>query len=128
MRPPIGTINVILAALGKTGTCPTRVMFAAQLPTKHDNRESKKPKKIASPVLGFSAEDKVRTIQPYNDALVVTLRIGGYDLRRVLVDQGRAVEVMYPNLYKGLNLKLEDLTAYDSPPVSFKRKTVTPRG
>ena len=33
---------------------------------------------------------------------------------------------MYPDLYKGLNLKLEDLTLYDSPLVSFKGKTVTP--
>ena len=38
------------------------------------------------------------------------------------------MEVIYPNLYKGLNLKLEDLTAYDSPLVSFEGKTVTPRG
>ena len=35
---------------------------------------------------------------------------------------------MYPDLYKGLNLKLEDLTAYDSPLVSFEGKTVTLRG
>ena len=35
---------------------------------------------------------------------------------------------MYPDLYKGLNLKPEDLTAYDSPMVSFEGKTVTPRG
>ena len=35
---------------------------------------------------------------------------------------------MYPDLYKGLNLKPEDLTAYDSPLVSFEGKTVTPRG
>ena len=34
---------------------------------------------------------------------------------------------MYPDLYKGLNLKLKDLIAYDSPLVSFKGKTVTPR-
>ena len=39
-----------------------------------------------------------------------------------------AVEVMYPDLYKGLNLRPEDLTAYDSPLVSFKGKIVTPRG
>ncbi|XP_050278367.1 uncharacterized protein LOC126719912 [Quercus robur] len=128
LRLPIGTINVILAALGKTGSCPSRVMSVAQLPTKHDDRESKKAKKIVSPVLGFSDEDKVGTIQPHDDALVVTLRIGGYDVRRVLVDQGSAVEVMYPDLYKGLNLKPEDLTAYDSPLVSFEGKTVTPRG
>ena len=35
---------------------------------------------------------------------------------------------MYPDLHKGLNLKPEDLTAYDSPLVSFEGKTVTPRG
>ena len=103
-------------------------MFVASLSTEDDNRESKKAKKVASPVLGFSDEDKIGTIQPYDDTLVVTLRIGGYDVKRVLVDQGSAMEVMYPDLYKGLNLKPEDLSAYDSPLVSFEGKTVTPKG
>ena len=35
---------------------------------------------------------------------------------------------MYLNLYKGLNLRPEGLTAYDSPMVSFEEKTVIPRG
>ena len=35
---------------------------------------------------------------------------------------------MYSNLYKGLNLRPEDLTAYDSPLVSFEGKTVISRG
>ena len=48
-------------------------------------------------------------------------------MKRVLVDQGSAVEIMYPNLYKGLNLKSKDLTTYNSPLVSFKRKTVIPK-
>ena len=38
------------------------------------------------------------------------------------------MEVMYHNLYKGLNLKPEDLMAYDSSLVSFEGKTVTLRG
>ena len=49
-------------------------------------------------------------------------------MRRVLVDQGSAIEIMYPDLYKGLNLKPEDLTAYKSPLVSFEGKTVIPKG
>ena len=49
-------------------------------------------------------------------------------MKRVLVDQGSSVEVMYPDLYKMLNLKPEDLIAYDSPLVSFEGKSVTPRG
>ena len=37
-------------------------------------------------VLGFSNEDKLGTIQPHDDALVVTLRIGRYDVKRVMID------------------------------------------
>ena len=45
-----------------------------------------------------------------------------------MVDQGNYAEIIYPNLYKGLNLKPEDLTAYNSSLVSFDRKLVTPKG
>ena len=86
LRPPIGTINVILAALERTGSCPSRVMSVAWLSTEDDDRESKRAKKEAPPVLGFSDEDKIETIQPHDNALVVALRIGGYDVKRVLVD------------------------------------------
>ena len=79
-------------------------------------------------VLGFSDEDKLGTIQPHNDALVVTLRISGYVVRRVIIDQGSAAEIMYPNLFKGLKLKFENLTAYSSPLVSFEGKMVIPKG
>jgi len=59
---------------------------------------------------------------------VVTLRIGGYDIKRVMVDQGSGAEIMYPNLYNGLGLKPMDLTAYDSPLVRFDGKVVIPKG
>ena len=78
--------------------------------------------------LSFLDEDKVRTFQLHNDALVVTLRIWGYDVKRVLVDQGSGAEIMYPDLYKGLKLKPEDLVNYDSPLVGFDGKTVILRG
>ncbi|XP_030923183.1 uncharacterized protein LOC115950074 [Quercus lobata] len=103
-------------------------MSVVRLSTEDSNSEPKRVRIEAPLVLGFSVDDKIETIQPYDDALVVTLRIGGYDVKRVLVDQGSAVEIMYPDLYKGLNLKPEDLTAYDSLLVSFEGKTVTPRG
>ena len=128
LRPPIGTINAILAVPGRTGSHPFRVMLMARLPVEADDRESKRAKGMATPLIGFSDEDKLGTLQPHDNALVVTLRIRGYDVKKVLVDQGSAVEVMYPDLYKGLKLKPEDLTAYDSPLVSFEGKTVTPKG
>ena len=80
-------------------------------------------------VLSFFEADKQGTIQSHDDALVVTLRIGGYDVSRVMIDQGSAVEIMYPDLFKGLGLKPEDLSTYScSPLVSFEGKMVVPRG
>ena len=60
--------------------------------------------------------------------MVVTLRIGEYDVKRVMIDQGSAAEIMYPNLYKGLGLKTENLTTYSSPLVSFEGKMVVLKG
>ena len=99
----------------------------ARLSSDEGSSEPKRAKILTQPTLGFSDEDKAGTIQPHDDALVVTLRIWGYDVRRVLMDQGSAIKIMYPDLYKGLNLKSEDLTAYESPLVSFEGKTVIPK-
>ena len=49
-------------------------------------------------------------------------------MKRVMVDQGCGAEIMYPDLYKGLNLKPEDLTTYDSTLLSFDGKIVIPMG
>ena len=58
-------------------------------------------------ILGFSDEDKIGTIQPHDDALVVMLRIGRYDVKRV---------------------KPEDLATYSSPLVSFEGRMVALKG
>ena len=59
---------------------------------------------------------------------MVTLRIGGYDVKRVMIDQRSAAKIMYLDLFKGLGLKPEDLSTYSSPLVSFEGKMVVPRG
>ena len=72
-RLPLGTINVIFAALGRTGSCPSRVLSVSRSPTEEYSSMSKRAKMDIPLVLGFSDEDKVGTIQPHDDALVVTL-------------------------------------------------------
>ena len=72
-RPPLGTINVIFAAPGRTGSCPSRVMSMARLSSKDTSHESKRAKLERPLVMGFLDEDKIGTIQPHDDALVLTL-------------------------------------------------------
>ena len=103
-------------------------MSVARLSSEDINQELKRLRVEWLLIMGFSNEDKVGTIQPHDDALVITLRIGGYDVKRVMVDQGSAAEIMYPDLYRGLNLRVKDLTPYSSPLVSFEGTIVIPKG
>ena len=102
-------------------------MSVARLSLGDTNQEPKRARVERSLVMSFSDEDKIGTIQPHDKALVITLRIGGYDMKRVMVDQGSAAKILYPDLYKGLNLKTEDLMPYSSPLVSFERKIIIPK-
>ena len=72
-RPPLGTINVIFATPGRTGSCPPRVMSVTRLSSGDLNQEPKRARVEWPLVMRFSDEDKIGTIQPHNDALVITL-------------------------------------------------------
>ena len=52
-------------------------MSIARQPVKKYNLEPKRARMEIQPVLSFLDKDKVGTIQPHDDILVVTLRIGG---------------------------------------------------
>ena len=127
-RLPLDTINVIFTAPGRIGSCPSRIMSIAYCSGENSGPMPKRVKMSVPLVLSFSDADKLGAIQPHDDALVVTLRIGGYDVKMIMIDQGSAAEIMYPDLYKGLGLKLENLTTYSSPLMSFEGKMVVPKG
>ena len=61
-------------------------MFVARLFPEDGSHEPKRSKLEWSLVMGFSDEDKIGTIQSHDDALVIILQIGGYDVKRVMVD------------------------------------------
>ena len=92
-----------------------------------DQPAEKKLKYIWEPI-AFNDDDLEGTIQPHDDALVVAGRINGFIVKRVLIDQGSGAKVMYPDLFKGLGLKNEDLSRYDTPLMGFDGRMVIPKG
>ena len=82
----MGTIHIILTAPGRIGSHLSRVMSVARPPTEDIEHEPKKARVGIQPALSFLNDDKARTIQPHVDALVIILRIRGYDAKMVLVD------------------------------------------
>ena len=85
-RPPLGTIKVILATPRRTSSQPSKVMSVARPSADDLHLDLKRSRAEVWPALSFLDEDIIGTLQPHDDALVVTLRISGYDVKRVLVD------------------------------------------
>jgi hypothetical protein len=76
----------------------------------------------------FNNQD-LRGVQlPHSDALVITLRIGEFDVKRILIDPGSSVEIMYESLFKGLGLGKKDLSRTEGPLSGFSGETVIPSG
>ena len=76
-RPTLGTINVIFATPSRGVVYFQSVIsVASKLKLKEQIQESKKVR----------LEALMTTLQPHDDALVVILRIGGYYVKRVLID------------------------------------------
>ena len=48
-----------------------------------------------NPVIGFSEEDARRLHHPHDDALVVSLQVGDYNMHWVLVNNGSSADILY---------------------------------
>ena len=51
--------------------------------------------RIDNPTIEFSEDDARRLHYPHDDALVVSLQIGDYNMHRVLVDNGSSTDILY---------------------------------
>ena len=50
---------------------------------------------VDNPITGFSEEDARRLHHPHDDALIVSIRVGEYNIYQVLVDNGSSVHILY---------------------------------
>ena len=51
--------------------------------------------RIDNPVIGFSKEDARRLHHLHDDTFVVNLRVGDYNMHRVLVDNSNSTDILY---------------------------------
>ena len=128
LPPPLGVIEVIHAVPRGTNAAESKVLAVASTGDCSENQQPVKKIKGQLEPIAFDDEDLEGTIQPHDDTLVITARINGFLVKRVMVDQGSGAKVMYPDLFKGLGLKDQDLMKYDSPLVSFDGRIVIPQG
>ena len=128
LPPPLRVIEVIHA--GSRGTVVTRRGVLTIVPVGNcpGDQPLEKKIKIGRKPIAFDNDNLEGTIQLHDDALVVIAQINGFLVKRVMVDQGSRANVMYPDLFRGLGLKNQDLSKYDTPLVGFDGRVVIPEG
>ena len=104
------------------------VLAVVSVESSAGEQPSEKKLKYTRKPIAFNDDDLEGMIQSHDDALVVIARINGFIVKRMLIDQGRNAEVMYPNLFKKLDLKNEDLSKYDTPLMGFDGRMVISEG
>ena len=87
LPPPLGVIEVIHVALKGTAMAGRRGLLTV-VPVKNGSGKQPPEKrlKVAQEPISFNNDDLEGTIQPHDDALVVTAQIKGFIVKRVMVD------------------------------------------
>jgi hypothetical protein len=60
-------------------------------------------------IIFFSEEDARGTHQPHNDALVITMNIADFTIRRVMIDNGSSADILYLLVYQKMKLDKKKL-------------------
>uniref|UniRef100_A0A2N9HRX3 Uncharacterized protein n=1 Tax=Fagus sylvatica TaxID=28930 RepID=A0A2N9HRX3_FAGSY len=129
-RPgPVGEIRTIVGGPASEGTSrASRKAYARQV---HNIMVVQRPPKnirLDDQIISFSEEDARGTHQPHDDALVITINIAGFTIRRVMVDNGSSADILYLPAYQQMRLDKDKLRPMDAPLVGFTGDKVCPVG
>ncbi|XP_050280244.1 uncharacterized protein LOC126721236 [Quercus robur] len=83
---------------------------------------------INNPIIGFSEDDARRLHHPHDDAFVVSLQIGDYNMHRVLVDNGSSTDILYYPAFQQMRIDMEQLTPTNALLMGFGGTKVFPLG
>ena len=127
--PPLEVIEVIhIAPRGAAVTRRKCVLVVVPIEDYSGKQPSEKKMKFTREPIAINDNDLEGKIQPHDDVLVVTARINGFIVKRVMIDLRSGADVMYLDPFKGLGLKDKDLSKYDMPLVRFDGQVVIPEG
>ncbi|XP_026436938.1 uncharacterized protein LOC113334930 [Papaver somniferum] len=78
--------------------------------------------------ISFSNAGLAGVYQPHNDAIVILALIGMYKVRRVLVDTGSSISIIFSGAYSSMSLNENQVEADDNPIIGFNGEIMTEMG
>ena len=108
-RPSIGDIRMIVGGTVNTWSSPkSHKTYFRMVQNVQLTSSIPKIARRECPIIGFSEEDARRFHHPHNDALVVNIRVGDYNMHQVLVDNGSSTDILYYPTFQKWELTEDD--------------------
>jgi len=80
------------------------------------------------PPITFSDSDFQGTDPNQDDPMVITIEVENFAVKKVLVDQGSSVDILYWKTFNKLQIPLVDLTPHNEPIYGFSGERVPTKG
>ena len=127
--PPIGDIRMIVGETATAGSSKkARKTYLRMVQNVQLTGIVPKIARREGPIIGFSKEDARRLHHPHDDALVVSIRVGDYNMHRVLVDNGSSTNILYYPAFQQMRIDKERLISTNALLVGFGGSRVFPLG
>ncbi|KAK3032618.1 hypothetical protein RJ639_036578 [Escallonia herrerae] len=123
-----GTINTISGGIaaggssGKAGKQYAREVCVTSPPP------NKKLKTVPAATITFFDDDLKGIKIPHDDPLVITIKAGNFDVKRVLIDNGSSAEILFHDAFEKMNIPTDRLRKMDTPLYGFSNHPVTAEG
>ncbi|GAV75604.1 LOW QUALITY PROTEIN: hypothetical protein CFOL_v3_19082, partial [Cephalotus follicularis] len=79
-------------------------------------------------VISFSKADYEGVRLPHDDPVVVTLLVELFTMKRILIDNGSSVDILYKHAFDQLRIPADQLKPVKTPLVGFAGETIHPLG
>ncbi|KAK3003044.1 hypothetical protein RJ639_018211 [Escallonia herrerae] len=123
-----GTINTIsrgIAAGGSSGKA--RKAYAREVCVTSPP-PNKKLKMVPAATITFSDDDSKGIKSPHDDPLVITIKAGNFDVKRVLIDNGSSAEILFHDAFEKMNIPTDRLQKMDTPLYGFSNHPIAAEG
>ena len=94
-RPPLGEIRVIIEGSSTGQSSKSKKVYLKVVQSVQLSGRSPRARSTDEQAITFTDEDADRIHHPHDDALIISLLIADYTTRRVLVDNGSSVDILY---------------------------------
>ncbi|KAK3037796.1 hypothetical protein RJ639_030715 [Escallonia herrerae] len=89
---------------------------------------NKKLKTVPAATITFSDDDSKGIKTPHDDPLVITIKAGNFDVKRVLIDNGSSAEILFHDAFEKMNIPTDRLRKMDTPLYGFSNHPVAAEG